>query len=509
MPTISSNNRRIARNAVFLYIRMVFVLLVSLYTTRVVLKVLGADDYGVFNVVCGFVGMFGFLNTSLSNAMQRFYNFEIGKYGYDSVTKVFSCSVIIQILIMTIIVILLESFGLWYINNKLVIDPARLSAANWLFQFAVVQMVFTIMSVPFSAAIMAYEKMDYFALVSIVDVLLKLGVVIVLQYVDYDKLIFYGFLLIIMSVLNFMMYFIYSKIKFKEIKFCKNIHKDDISAILSFTGWNLFGSFAYMLKNQGSAILLNSFFGTVINAAFGISNQVMGALKNFSINLITAFRPQLVESYARGDIDRTTKMFFSMTKISYIFLFTISLPLICEIKQVLLLWLGKFPDYTLSLTILAMICMLISNLNTPVVQMILAVGKLKEFEIITSMLICAIIPFSWLAFRYGLNPNWIYLVSIIIVIVNQIANLIVLRSLYDYSYTKYIKEAIIPCVVITILSPILPLVIIYFMPSSIIRLLLVCFVSIFDSAFVTYSFCLNNSEKQMLKAWINNKIKTY
>lgn len=486
---------------------MVFVLLVSLYTTRVVLRVLGADDFGVFNVVCGFVTMFGFLNTSLSNAIQRFYNFEIGKNGYKSVSKVYSCSIIIQIVLIIIIVISLESFGLWYINNRLVIEPSRLVAANWLFQFAVIQMVFTILSVPYSAAIMAYEKMDYFALVSILDVLLKLAIVIVLPYINADKLIFYGFLLVLTALLNYMMYFVYSKAKFKEIRFSKEFTRKDISSILSFTGWNVLGSFSYMLKNQGSAIVLNSFFGTAINAAFGISNQVMGAIKNFSINLITAFRPQLVEAYARGDVNRTTKMFFSMTKITYILLFAISLPLICEIEQVLTLWLGEFPNYAISLTVLAIICMLLSNLNTPVAQMILASGEIKKFEIVTSFIICMIIPCSWLAFKLGLNPNWIYIVSIIIVVINQIANLVILQRIFNYGYLEYFKQAILPCLYVTLLSPIVPFLIVYFIPSSVFRLIIVCIVSTSIICVISYCMCLNDSERLLIREWIKTKLR--
>ena len=238
---IIDKNKRIVRNALFLYVRMAFVLLVSLYTTRVVLRVLGVNDFGVFNVVCGFVSMFGFLNTSLSNAIQRFYNYEIGRSGKESVSKVYSCAIIIQVLLVIVVAVLLETFGLWYINNKLVVDATRLVAANWIFQFAVVQMIFIILSVPYSAAVLAYEKMDYYAIVSVLDVILKLIIVISLQYVSADKLIFYGVLLVLMSLLDFSMYSIYARIKFKELRFTTKVSMSEIKSILSFTGWNVFG----------------------------------------------------------------------------------------------------------------------------------------------------------------------------------------------------------------------------------------------------------------------------
>lgn len=503
----TDGNKRIVRNALFLYVRMAFVLIVSLYTTRVVLQVLGVNDFGIFNVVCGFVAMFGFLNTSLSNAIQRFYNYEIGRFGYESVSKVYSCAIIIQVLLIIVVAVLLESFGLWYINNRLVVDATRLYAANWIFQFAVVQMIFIILSVPYSAAVMAYEKMDYYAVVSILDVILKLIIVIALQYVSSDKLIFYGLLLVLMSLFDFLMYSIYARVKFKELRFTTKVSMSEIKSIMSFTGWNVFGSFAYMLKNQGSAIVLNSFFGTAINAAFGISNQVMAAIKNFSINLIAAFRPQLVEAYARGDYSRTTKMFYSMTKVTYIFLFAISLPLICEIEQVLEIWLGDYPNYAVSFTVLSIICMLLSNLNTPVAQMVLATGKLKEFQIVTSTLICMIIPLSWMCFRYGLNPNWIFIVSIFIVIVNQIANLIILKKIYYFKYYEYLKEAILPCLYATILSPIVPLLIVILFPPTTMRLIITFSSSIFFTIIITYSICLNGSEKYTLKKWLSSIIR--
>lgn len=507
MPDNTSSNKRIAKNTLFLYIRMAFVLIVSLYTTRVVLRVLGVDDYGVFNVVCGFVSMFGFLNTSMSNAIQRFYNYEIGKNGGKELTSVYNCSLLIQVLLAIAIIILVESFGLWYLNNKLVIASDRLPAARLIFQFAIIQMLFLVIQIPYSAAIMAFEKMDYYALVSIIDVIIKLGVVLILPYIPFDKLIFYGLFLVLISLTNFLLYFVYAKRHFEQIKWRGEISKKRLVSILSFSGWNIMGSFAYVVKNQGSAVVLNRFFGTVLNAAYGVANQVMAAIKQFSTNIIISFRPQLVQSYAEGNYTRTKNLMFSMSKITYLLMLALSLPLIIEMKYVLGLWLGEIPQYTTSLTILAIISMLLSNFNTPVVQVVHAVGKMKKFQIITSLIICSIVPLAWLAFRMGGNPCYIFYVTIGVVCINQIACLVVLHSMFNYSYRDYLSQVIKPCLIVTLLTPILPYLLTLWLSESFIRLVLVCIMDVIVIGLTSYFLALTKAEKEMVKQFINKILR--
>ena len=502
----SSSNKRIAKNTLFLYIRMAFVLIVSLYTTRVVLRVLGVDDYGVFNVVCGFVSMFGFLNTSMSNAIQRFYNFEIGNNGGKELTSVYNCSLLIQVLLAIVIIIAVESFGLWYLNNRLVIAPDRLPAARMIFQFAIIQLLFLVIQIPYSAAIMAFEKMDYYALVSIIDVLIKLGVVLILPFIPFDKLIFYGLFLVLISITNFLLYFIFAKRRFEQLKWCGEISKSRLKSIMSFSGWNILGSFAYVLKNQGSAVVLNLFFGTVLNAAYGVSNQVMGAIKQFSTNIIISFRPQLVQSYAEGNYSRTKNLMFSMSKITYLLMLAISLPLIIEMKYVLGLWLGAIPPFTIPLTILAIICMLLSNFNTPVVQVVHAVGEMKKFQITTSLIICSIVPLAWLAFRLGGNPCYIFYVTIGIVCINQIVCLIILHSMFDYCYKEYLSQVILPCFFVTALTPILPYLLTVWMDESFFRLMLVCVLTVLIIVPLSYYFALSKPEKEMAKQFIKKML---
>ncbi len=391
---MQANNKRIARNTIFLYGRLVFVLLVSLYTVRVVLNALGVVDYGVYNVVGGFVSMFGFLNTSMANATQRFYNYEIGKNGEEASVKVYNAAFRTQIILAGILLLLSEIVGVWYVNTMMDLPYDRIWVANWLLQFSIISLVFTIIQVPYAAATMAYEKMNFYAIVGVVDVVLKLGIAIGVKYFSGDKLLLYGLLILIISAANYLMYFIFTKNNFPWLKlsweqYSKKFQKE----MLSFSGWNLLGSFTFMLRGQGFNVLLNYFFGVVINAANGIAGQISSALQQFSTNLILAFKPQLVQSYATGDLARTRNMFFLMSKTSYALLLTLAVPLIININFILKIWLGNdVPEHTAVLSILVIVTVMINCLHTPIVQVIQATGIIKKFQIGTSLIIIGIIP---------------------------------------------------------------------------------------------------------------------
>lgn len=507
MANKTSSNNRIAKNTLFLYIRMAFVLLVSLYTTRVVLHSLGASDYGIFNVVCGFVTLFGFLNTSMTNAIQRFYNYEIGKNDGKDLTRVYNSALIVQVVISILVLVIIETFGLWYLNNKIVIPVERLFSANIIFQSAVIQLFFAIISVPFSAIIIAKERMDFYAIVSILDVILKLVIVILLPYTSYDKLQIYGLLLTAVGILNFLLYYIYVKKNFSCIIFCKVQDYSIIRSILSFSGWNIFGTFAFLLKNQGLAIVLNVVFGTIINAAYGISNQVMGAIKQFSLNIIMAFKPQLVQSYAAGNYTKTRHFMYAMTKVSYIMLYAISLPVIIEMDNILKLWLTNVPEHTVILTRLAIISMLLSNFHTPLVQVIHAVGKQKLFQIITSSIIFGIVPVSYCVLKLDAEPEYIYWVTIALVMLNQLACLFALRKEFYFSIKEYIRCAIAPCVIVTMTSIIPPCFLIYQIPSSPIgEIISITITSIISVIICFYLFALTKPEKKQIKEIVIKKI---
>ena len=507
MSDFISSNKRIAKNTIFLYVRMVFILLVSLYTTRVVMNALGVIDYGIQNVVAGFVSMFAFLNTSMSNGIQRFYNFSIGKEGKESIIKVYNTSLLIQGLLAIVILILLETIGLWYFNNKMVIPVDRMNAARWVYHFSVISLVFVIFQIPYSAAIMAFEHMDYYAYVSIIEVALKLGFALWLPHTTIDKLFVYGLYLVIISGVSFLLYIIYSKHHFKDLRLNLTFHKELFQNMLAFSGWNIFGTFAYMLKSQGLNVLLNAFFGPVVNAARGVSSMIGNAIQGFSANIVISFRPQTVQSYAEGNLSRVLNLMYSLSKISYILLYMLSLPVIIELEYILHLWLGDtVPDYTISFTVLILVIMMLSALNTPLSQVVHATGKMKKYQIGTSFIICLILPLAWISLKLGGNPTTVYYVSLLMTIINQGVCLLLLKQVFPYSILDYLRSVILPCFFFTVVASILPLLLHFIMTSSFIRFVLVVITAVVGAAASAYFIVMNENERQMIADFVHNKI---
>ena len=496
------NNKRIAKNTIFLYFRLAIVMIVNLYATRVVLDVLGVSDYGVYNVVCGFVAMFSFLNTSMANGVQRFYNFELGKGGKCTITRVYNTALIIQILLAIIILVLTETIGLWYLNTKMVISPDRIDAANWIFQFSVISLVFVIIQIPYSAAILAYEKMNYYAIVSVVDALMKLAIVFVLPYLKGDSLIIYGFLIMLISIFNFFLYWIYCRKNFRYLLFEKIFDKELFKSMMNFSGWNLFGSFAYILKGQGVNVLINVFFGTVVNAANGIATQVSSAIQTFSTNLVVAFKPQLTQSYAAGDHNRTEQLMLSMSKISFALMALIAIPIITEIDFILHIWLkSDIPQHTSTFTILTIISIMVGILNAPVTQVIHATGKMKKYQIATSVVICSILPISWVFLKLGYGATSVFIITILIMAINQIVCLWVLHSTFRFNVQRYIRDVLLPCLTITIIPLLTVSYLRYMMPSSAWRFIFITFVNLLIIAVLFY-LTMNRSEKNTVKSVI-------
>lgn len=501
--SIVDSNKRIAKNTIFLYFRLAIVMIVNLYATRVVLDVLGVSDYGVYNVVCGFVAMFSFLNTSMANGIQRFYNFELGKDGESAITRVYSTALCIQILLAIIILALTETIGVWYLNTKMVISPDRIVAANWIFQFSVISLVFVIIQIPYSAAILAYERMNYYAIVSVVDALMKLAIVLILPYFTGDSLIIYGFLIMLITVLNFLLYWVYCHNKLKHIRFDKSFDRVLFKSMINFSGWNLFGSFAYVLKGQGVNVLINAFFGTVVNAANGIATQVSSAIQTFSTNLVIAFKPQLTQSYATGDYSRTEQLMLSMSKISFALMSAITLPIIAEIDYILHIWLkSDIPQHTSTFTILTIISIMIGIINAPVTQVIHATGRMKKYQIATSVVICSILPISWLFLKFGYEATSVFVITILIVAINQIVCLWVLHSTFRFDVQRYIRGVILPCLVIVIIPLSVVLFLCYIMPSSIWRFVFIAISNLFMIALLFY-LTMNSSEKNIVKTTLN------
>lgn len=502
MTALSSNNKRIAKNTVFLYFRLIIVMLVNLYATRVVLNALGVLDYGVYNVVCGFVSMFGFLNTSMANGIQRFYNYELGKNGSEAVVRVYNTALITQLVLAIGIVLLTETIGLWYVNTQMVISPDRMGAANWIFQFSVISLVFVIMQIPYSAAILAYERMDYYAIVSVIDAVLKLLIVLALPYLPGDSLVLYGLLIMLIAVVNCILYYAYCHIHFTHLKFAKLFDKALFKSMMSFSGWNLFGSFAYIAKGQGVNVLINAFFGTVVNAANGIAMQISSAIQTFATNLVVAFKPQLTQSYAAGNYSRAENLMFSMSKIAYTLMCLIAIPIMVEIDYVLTLWLqSDIPANTQSFAALTVIATMVGILNAPVTQMVHASGRMKKYQLATSVVICSILPISWLFLKLGYGATSVFVVTIFVTIINQIVCLWVLYSIFRYNVFGYVKTVVLPCIVLTVVPLLVASHIQLNMSASFWRLLIIFVANILVTTTLLL-LTMNGSEKNIIKSYI-------
>ena len=505
-----TRNRRVAKNTFFLYLRMFFVLLVSLYTTRVILRVLGVEDYGVYNVVAGFVTMFSFLNTSLAGAIQRFYNYETSQKGEEGTSSVYSLSLVIQFGLSLIVLLLLETIGVWYLNTVMVVPSDRLFAANILFQSSTLSLVILILSIPFSAAILSFEKMDYYAAVGIIDVLLKLLIIIVLPYVPYDKLISYSILLLLISITNFLLYYIYSKRNFASLRFSHHYVKNKaaMKQMLSFAGWNVFGTFSNVIYTQGTNILLNYFFGPIVNAAKGIAGQIMSAIQSFSLNVLTAFRPQLVNSYAQSDFERTKKLMFIESKVCFVLMCALSVPLIVEMDYILNIWLGdNVPEYASLFSCLVLVHVTITSLNQPFSQVIHAIGKMKVFQLVTGGITCMIIPASYLAFKFGATPSAVFWIGIIMAILTQISCAYIVNNIFYFGLKHYLIDVILRCLVFVIILPIMPVAVHLMMRVSFGRLIIVTCVSLMVSALLAYYVVLNKKDRASICNLIKLKSK--
>lgn len=401
MIDVSANNRRIAKNTLLLYFRMILNMLVALYTSRIVLNTLGVTDFGIYNVVGGVVSMFGFLNGLLSTTIQRYMTFELGKGNLNTFNKVFNISQIILGLLSLLIIILAETVGLWFLYNKLVIPVDRMEAALWVFQASIASTVIMLMSVPYNAVIIAHEKMSVFAYISIIEVCLKLGMVFFLFLFDMDKLVLYSFLMFIVQISIRMIYGVYCSRHFSGTRFRLLIDKSLIKEMLSFTGWNLFGNIAFLMYTQGVNILLNMFFGPLVNAARAVAVQAQGAISQFSTNFQMALNPQITKSYAIRDYSYMHKLINRSSKFTFLLLLFISLPIMIETHMVLFLWLGDVPAYSVAFLRIMIVTVIIDAVANPLMVAASATGDVKKYQSLIGGLLLLMLPISYIVLKLG------------------------------------------------------------------------------------------------------------
>lgn len=443
-----SNSSRVMKNTLSLYIRMIILTVVSLFTVRINLNSLGAADYGLYNVVAGFVSLFTFISGSLTNASQRFFAIGIGKNDWSEVNKYFSVNLFIYILLSVLLLILSETVGLWFVLHKMVIAEERLKAAVIVYQFSILNFIIGFFVSPFLALLVANEDLSIYSVVSIVEGGLKLLVSYLLYVTVGDKLIVYGLLLLITALLINGFYIIYTRTKYRQVKISFVKDKDPYKEVFSFLNWNLIGAFATVFKGQGINIIINLFFGTVINAARGIAFQINAVVSSFSANFMKAIDPQIIKSYANGEKERFFDITCTASKIAFCLLFIIAMPLISNMDYVLGLWLKNVPNYTVLFAKLVLADAIIVSLTDPITTAVQAIGKIKWYQIIVGGMSLLNIPFSYILLRIMKEPLVPFFVSIGISLLMMVSKIIFFKVLAKISVWKYIQKVILPIVII-------------------------------------------------------------
>lgn len=505
----SSNNKRIAKNTLLLYLRMIVVMVLGLYTSRIVLQALGVDDFGLYNVVGGVVGLFAFLRTSMEKCTQRFLNVEMAKPD-GRLNDTFCVSATIHILIALAILLLTESIGLWFLNTQIQIPEGREVAANWIYQSAVIGLVFIVLTIPYSATIIAHERMGFFAVVSIVDAILKLIIAYLILIDDGDRLILYGILMGVVSVINFFMYAIYCKTKFSETRFRLLFDKVLFQQIFGFTSWTLIGQMAILGTNQGNNILVNMFHSVAANASMSIGSQVNAAVVSLTSNFQTAFNPQITKSYASGDYSYLKFLIYSTTKISFALLFIVSLPLMYNIDFALGVWLTEVPEKAGVFCILTLCNGIMNAVSAPLNFTVMASGKIKWFQIMTSIVYLSDLVILYALFSMGLPAETALYVKVSIMFgVLAVRLYYATKAVPSISVSSYCKEVLLPLVIVSITSVVIAAVLMMLANTIFKKVLATCLMTLV-SAILLYYIALSKQERGQVNKLITsftNKIR--
>lgn len=496
MSSFVGNNKRVAKNTLLLYIRMLFTMGVSLFTSRVILQVLGVEDFGIYNVVGGIITMFSFINGGMVSATQRYLTFEIGRGDQEKLKRVFTTALQIHALISLIIVLLGETVGLWFLCNKMVIPESRFTAAMWVYQCSIIACVVNIMSIPYNADIIAHEKMSAFAYISIFEVSLKLAIVYLLTLIPLDKLIVYSILILVVQVSIRFIYSIYCKRHFQEAQYYHFWDTSLLREMLSFAGWSFWGNLAVVLYTQGLNMMLNVFFGPIVNAARGIAVQVQSAVQQFVSNFQTALNPQITKSYAVGDLNYMRTLMFRSARFSFFLLFIIALPVLFETEFLLTIWLKTVPSNAVIFTQIMLCISMIYTTANPCAIVNQATGRVKKYQAVVGSILLLILPISYVVLKLGAPAYCVFIVHFCVELIAQIARMIMLRSLVSLSIIDYLRNVYLPITLTIICSIIPPLIIHNFMIEGWLRFFVIGFICVLSVCFSVFVFGLTVSERK-------------
>lgn len=503
----SLDNTRIIKNTGVLYIRMLILMFLGFYTSRVVLNSLGVVDYGVYNVVGGIVSVFSLLTTAMSGTTQRYLTIALGENNIYKLKETFAVGLSIHLIISILLFICIEIFGLYFLYNYAVIPEERLTAAFWVFQISTITAILTIINVPFNGAIIAHEKMSAFAFFSIIDVIIKLLICFILPYITFDKLVFYACLLFISSIINFACMQIYCIKRFIEAKYKFSFNKLMLKSMFEMTSWSLLDKIVYISFAQGITLLTNIFFGPAVNAASGIAGQGGNVIRQFTNNFQVAINPQITKSYANGEIDNMHKLIIRSAKFSCFLMLFLLIPAFFEAELLLKIWLENVPEHAVLYFKLSLIVSVLNTIMNPLIISNMAYGKVKKYLIITNCIHLFILPITYCLYRIGFFPESSSVVTIIIFTISIIVGVRILQDQISLKLTLFIKEALLPILITYLLSAIIPYFIHYkIICNNVIKLFILTFCSTISTSIIIYFVGLKANERKSLVRLINKKI---
>jgi len=504
-------NNKIAKNTIFLYIRMIFSMIVSLYTVRVVLQVLGVEDYGIYSAVGGLVSSLSIFTGSLSIASQRFFSIEIGKGDIEGLNRVFNSMFLLYLLAGVLILIITETVGVWFLNHKMMIPPDRMDATFIILQCTLISFIISIIISPFQAIIIAKEDMKLYAYVGIYDVVVKLLIVFLLQLFKTDKLILYSFLLLLASTSTQFIYFSYIIRKYREVKLQFRWETQTVKRVLNFSGWSFVGCLAFLCNAQGLNLLINVFFGPIANAAYNIGNTVKNAVNQLGANFFIAVRPSLIKEYAANNLEYVSKLFLFSTKVIFFLMFMILFPIMIETEGILFLWLGEVSEYMVAFVRLMLVWALLLNLSDPITAVVQAANKVKSYHLKVDLFTLLSLPIAYLTFKIGYTPEWAFIISILVFCIAHIIRLFILKHIINIGIIDYLKNIVLRILFAVFLSFGMSYLVTFIFTTDVLLILFVrIVVEFFIAIGITYIIIFDIEERKRVNVMVEgvlNKIK--
>lgn len=505
--TINSNNKRIAKNTLLLYVRMFVMMFTALFTSRIVLQVLGETDYGIYNIIGGVVVLFSFLNSALLSATQRFLNFSIGRNDESSTHKVFCMSMNSYLILSAVFLLLGETVGLWFVDTQLNIPQERMTAAHWVYQFTLMTFVINLVRVPYNATIIAYERMGFYAYLSLGEVALKLVVVYLLYVTAHDKLVVYSLLYTLVPLLITWLYKVYCSRHFTISRYRLFWDKDMFKRLFSFSGWSLFGSIANLSANQGLNILVNIFYGVTVNTALGIANQISNNVFQFISNFQVAFNPQIVKCYAANEMQRLYNLMFASSKMSYFLLLVIALPVMLNMDMILEIWLVDVPQHTAVFSRLILCFLLIEALSAPLWMFVQATGKIRNYQILIGVLIFLNFPLAYIVLKAGMSVYSVWVVRIVVNAIVFAVRCVYINRKYDFPLLGYCKRVILPVLAISVVAVPLSFLVRESVSGHWTQFIVSCAFAVCMTTVLTFLFGLSKKERNFVLEAIRSKRK--